>query len=79
MMGHREPLKSGDEYDFLTKARHRYGHPCRARKIKRDFSKRVRRNSRCSISAAIMQTEDESGFWDMSWHDVMYQEGDGYE
>lgn len=78
MMGHRGPLRSGDEYDYLTKARRFHGHPCRAREIKRGFSKRMRRNNRCSIPAAIMQAEDEDDLSDWSWHDVMHQEGDGY-
>ena len=51
----------------------------RSRAMRRSVSKRRRRDSRCSIPAAIMQTEDEGGILVMSWHDVMYQEGDGYE
>lgn len=43
MMGHREPLRGGDEYDFLTKA------------IKRQFSKRVRRDAKSELRS----TDDE--------------------
>ena len=78
MMGHREPLKGGDEFDFLTKMRRWHGRPDKAKEIKRGFSKRVRRHAKCSIPVALMMVEDEPGpGW--SWHTVMYQEGDGYE
>ena len=42
-MGHKEPLKGGDEYDFLTKARKYYHHkPGEVAKVKRKFWKRQR-------------------------------------
>lgn len=47
MMGHREKLRGGSEYDFLTRARRYYAK--RAGKIrwwKRNFSKRVRRDAK---------------------------------
>lgn len=42
-MGHKEKLKGGDEYDFLTRARRYYHHKAgQIRKIKRKFWKRQR-------------------------------------
>jgi hypothetical protein len=42
-MGHKEKLKGGDEYDFLTKARRYFHHKTgEIRKIKRKFWKRQR-------------------------------------
>lgn len=42
-MGHREKMKGGDEYDFLTKARRYYHHKAgQIKKIKRKFWKRQR-------------------------------------
>lgn len=43
MMGHREILKGGDEYDVLTRAR-RFHDPAAGviKKIKRRFWKRIR-------------------------------------
>jgi hypothetical protein len=48
MMGHREPMKSGDEYDALTrrgKRVHRW-RPGQRRSVKRKFSKRIRREAK---------------------------------
>ncbi len=43
VMGHREKLKSGDEYDALTKARRFYGPGAGVvKRIKRVFWKRIR-------------------------------------
>ena len=44
MMGHREKLKSGDEFDALTKGKkfHRF-RPGGRRSVKRRFNKRVRK------------------------------------
>lgn len=43
MMGHKEKLKSGDEYDYLTRARRYFHHKAgQIRKIKRKFWKRQR-------------------------------------
>lgn len=42
-MGHKEKLKGGDEYDFLTRARRYYHHKAgQIRKVKRKFWKRQR-------------------------------------
>ena len=47
MMGHREKLKGGDEYDALTKARKVYGPGAGVvKEIKRRFWKRLRREAR---------------------------------
>lgn len=48
MMGHREKMKSGDEYDALTmKGKRVHGFRARQRaSIKRKFNKRIRRESR---------------------------------
>lgn len=49
-MGHREVLKSGDEYDFLTKARKFYHHkPGEIAKVKRKFWKRQRSQIRTKL------------------------------
>lgn len=49
-MGHRERLKGGDEYDYLTRARrflyHRAG---QIKKIKRKFWKRTRKIMKSKI------------------------------
>lgn len=43
-MGHKEKLKGGDEYDYLTRARRFLGHDAgQIKKIKRKFWKRQRR------------------------------------
>lgn len=43
MMGHKEKMKTGDEYDFLTRARRYYHHKAgQIKKIKRFFWKRQR-------------------------------------
>lgn len=43
MMGHKEKLKGGDEYDYLTRARRYFHHKAgQIRKIKRKFWKRQR-------------------------------------
>lgn len=48
MMGHREKLKTGDEYDRLTKGGHRLflSRAGKARAIKSRFSRRIRREAR---------------------------------
>ena len=47
MMGHREPLKSGDEWDYLTRARRFFGsYRGKLKKIKRGFNKRIRKAAR---------------------------------
>ncbi|MBS7696257.1 MULTISPECIES: hypothetical protein [unclassified Chelatococcus] len=43
MMGHREPLINGDEFDYLTRTRHCYNRPRNLPQIKRNFTKRIRR------------------------------------
>lgn len=44
MMGHREILKGGDEFDFLTKSKKYYYCPAgRRRAIKAKFNRRVRK------------------------------------
>lgn len=44
MMGHREPMKGGSEYDALTRAKRFYHWKPGVRQwIKRQFSKRVRK------------------------------------
>lgn len=54
MMGHREELKSGDEYDALTRWRRYVGYRAGTVKaIKRGFNKRVRREANQQISEAI--------------------------
>lgn len=55
-MGHKEKLKGGDEYDFLTRARRYYHHKAgQIRKIKRKFWKR----QRAEIRDQIKGTTDE--------------------
>lgn len=52
MMGHREPMKSGDEYDALTRAKRFYKwRPGMRAWVKRKFSKRLRREARSVIRA----------------------------
>jgi len=52
MMGHREELKSGDEYDALTRWRKYVGYRAGTVKaIKRKFNKRIRRESKCNLSS----------------------------
>lgn len=47
VMGHREKLKGGDEYDALTKARRVYGPTAgTVKQIKQKFWRRVRRGIR---------------------------------
>ena len=47
MMGHKEKLKSGDEYDALTGCRKFLGFRSGQRKrIKRKFNKRIRKKYR---------------------------------
>ena len=46
MMGHREKLKGGDEYDYLTKARRYYGYSFDIKDIKRRFWKRLRQEAK---------------------------------
>ncbi len=58
MMGHREPLKDGDEYDALSSRLSRRVN-CfsrgRIRKIKRKFSKRVRRNAKIQCKQSLLE------------------------
>ena len=52
MMGHREPMKGGDEYDALTKARRRYKYtkkPGVVQQMKRKFWQRVRAQVRRAL------------------------------
>lgn len=49
MMGHREKLKGGNEYDALTKARKRYKYlekPGVSHWVKKHFSRRVRKEAK---------------------------------
>lgn len=49
--GRTTPLKGGDEYDALTRARKYYNFGRRAIKIiKRGYNKRVRRNDKKEVS-----------------------------
>jgi hypothetical protein len=51
MMGHREELKSGDEYDALTRGKRYYRfRPGVRQKIKRQFNKRQRREARDDLN-----------------------------
>ena len=53
MMGHRAELKSGDEFDALTRSRSFYGYKAGTVKaIKRKFNKRVRREAKCNLSGS---------------------------
>lgn len=47
MMGHREELKGGDEWDVFSAWRHfiaKYKKPGKVKKVKRLFNRRIRRN-----------------------------------
>jgi hypothetical protein len=49
-MGHKEILKGGDEYDFLTKARKFHAHRSgEVSKVKRKFWKRQRTEARSKL------------------------------
>ena len=51
VMGHREQLKGGDEYDVLTQARKYYGFkPGSVKLVKRKFNKRVRREAKQKLA-----------------------------
>jgi len=51
-MGHREPMRSGDEFDALTWTRKFYfWHPGERKAIKRRFNKRVRRGIHTELKA----------------------------
>jgi hypothetical protein len=51
MMGHREKLKSGNEWDFLTRAKRFYRKRAGFRAwVKRTFNKRVRRDARLNAT-----------------------------
>jgi len=51
VMGHREPLKSGDEYDALTRWRRVCSYrPGTVKAIKRGFNKRIRREAKHNLS-----------------------------
>jgi hypothetical protein len=56
MMGTREQMKGGDEYDALTKRGRRslalFRHSGIAARTKRRFWKRVRKNARCEALLA---------------------------
>ncbi len=58
MMGHREPLKDGDEYDALSSRLSRRVN-CfsrgRIRKIKRKFNKRVRKDARIHCKQSLLE------------------------
>lgn len=50
MMGHREPMHSGEEYDALTRTKKfYYWHPGERKSIKRRFNKRQRREARMAL------------------------------
>lgn len=51
MMGTREPLKGGDEYDYLTRARRYYNKRAgKFKPIKQGFWRRVRKIYRLAIT-----------------------------
>lgn len=54
MMGHREPLRSGDEYDYLTKQGRRVIRPKAGKfsRVKRAFNRRVRKTARLAAQLA---------------------------
>jgi len=54
--GRIEPLKGGDEYDGLTRAR-RYYHYCAGtlKRIKRQYNKRVRQSGKKEIIGEIQE------------------------
>ncbi len=62
MMGHRERLKGGDEWDALTRNWRSVLHwkPGQTRKAKRTFNKRVRRLARMASSAEYNQSVDDA-------------------
>jgi hypothetical protein len=70
MMGHREELKSGDEYDALTRGKryHRFRAGTR-QKIKRQFNKRQRREARDDLNQWMayrygeMNTTNTRAYW----------------
>lgn len=50
MMGHKEKMVSGDEFDALTRAKKYYLWRSRIRSaIKRRFNKRIRRNGKMFV------------------------------
>ena len=50
MMGHRGKLKSGEEYDALTRWRKRlYWKPGETKKVKHKYNKRQRKQSRFEL------------------------------
>lgn len=60
-MGHKEKLKGGDEYDYLTRARRVHGHhPGQIKKIKRKFWKRNRLESKRDIAAQSGNTSKDT-------------------
>ena len=60
-MGHKEKLKGGDEYDYLTRARRFLYHRARQiKKIKRKFWKRNRLESKRDIAAQSADTSQNT-------------------
>ena len=58
-MGHREKLKGGDEWDYLTKARRFYHHRAgQIKKIKQKFWKRNRMEAKHDLAT---QSRDTGG------------------
>lgn len=60
MMGHREKLKSGDEYDALTGwKRMLHWRPGERKRIKKRFWKRQRQNNKQSLDAFSVDTSED--------------------
>jgi hypothetical protein len=84
MMGHREPMKGAHEFDCLRRWRKNIcvARSGEARFAKQTFNRRVRRNVRSEIAAELIILEDWGDLAphiEWTWHDVMYQEGDGWD
>jgi hypothetical protein len=56
MMGHREPLISGDEWDYLTRKGRRIvsARSGQISRIKRAFNKRVRKTARLDAKQMVV-------------------------
>jgi len=58
MMGHKEKLKGGDEYDALTRARRYHSfRPGTRKRIKRKVSRRIRKQARFDIQKTFNKLE----------------------
>ena len=56
MMGHKEKLIDGDEYDALTRARKVYKYldkAGKAKKVKRKFNKRIRKDAKRKLKETM--------------------------